>query len=552
VSGSDPPVEDIAVRHQLSSLRSLLVLSELLTTIQDEGQILHIVASAVSSLGPCKTEAIFLNGVDLDATRSADDWPPALVGELSAIEASVGGRVSLASRPWAWAYPFTNRGGPIGHLIVVAESQPGAHETLLLEVLAQQAGAALANARLHARQRAQAKELRTVVSALERSTMIHQRLTQVAVAGEGQEGIARAVHELTGFPTAIEDRHGNLLAWAGPSRPAASRKDSPTQRARLLELALASIGPFRYDGRLVSVARPASNLVGLVALVDPEEQAGESDRVALEHATTVLALELTRLQNLTQSVTRLRAELVIELVAGSKGPAALNRAQALDYDLGRPHRVVMIEGSHATEDAEGLAEAVRRAARDNGVGTLVASRPNGVVLLADRDGQWEQLRSAILHELHGGRCRLGVGNLCNSLDDFPRSYESAQRALKLQEAAGGRDRVTIFEELGIYQILSDVADFERIEDLVRRWLGSLLDYDAQNGTQLVATIAAYLECGGNYSQTAATLFVHRNTLKYRLRRIREVSGLDLGSPDARFNLQLATRAWRTLAVLRAP
>lgn len=112
--------------------------------------------------------------------------------------------------------------------------------------------------------------------------------------------------------------------------------------------------------------------------------------------------------------------------------------------------------------------------------------------------------------------------------------------------------MTIFEELGIYQILSDVADFERIEDLVRRWLGSLLDYDAQNGTQLVATIAAYLECGGNYSQTAATLFVHRNTLKYRLRRIREVSGLDLGSPDARFNLQLATRAWRTLAVLRAP
>ena len=44
--------------------------------------------------------------------------------------------------------------------------------------------------------------------------------------------------------------------------------------------------------------------------------------------------------------------------------------------------------------------------------------------------------------------------------------------------------------------------------------------------------------------------VHRSTLKYRLRRIREVSGYDLGVPDTQFNLQLATRAWRTLQALR--
>jgi DNA-binding PucR family transcriptional regulator len=45
--------------------------------------------------------------------------------------------------------------------------------------------------------------------------------------------------------------------------------------------------------------------------------------------------------------------------------------------------------------------------------------------------------------------------------------------------------------------------------------------------------------------------VHRSTLKYRLQRIKEISGHDLGDPDTSFNLQLATRAWRTLAALRA-
>ncbi len=82
------------------------------------------------------------------------------------------------------------------------------------------------------------------------------------------------------------------------------------------------------------------------------------------------------------------------------------------------------------------------------------------------------------------------------------------------------------------------------------WLGPLIDYDAEHGTQLVLTLSEYLDCGGNYDASARALSVHRSTLKYRLRRIREVSGHDLGRPDIQFNLQVATRAWRTLEALR--
>jgi DNA-binding PucR family transcriptional regulator len=66
----------------------------------------------------------------------------------------------------------------------------------------------------------------------------------------------------------------------------------------------------------------------------------------------------------------------------------------------------------------------------------------------------------------------------------------------------------------------------------------------------VLTLSEYLDRGGSYKSSAQALMVHRSTLKYRLRRIREVSGHDLGLPDAQFNLQVATRAWRTLRVLR--
>jgi hypothetical protein len=65
----------------------------------------------------------------------------------------------------------------------------------------------------------------------------------------------------------------------------------------------------------------------------------------------------------------------------------------------------------------------------------------------------------------------------------------------------------------------------------------------------VNNISTFLECRGNYDATAAALFVHRNTLKYRLRRIKEISSHDLKDPDTLFNLQLATRALSTRRAL---
>ena len=117
-------------------------------------------------------------------------------------------------------------------------------------------------------------------------------------------------------------------------------------------------------------------------------------------------------------------------------------------------------------------------------------------------------------------------------------------------AAGQPDRVMVFDDLGVYQVLATTQNSAAMDRFVQDWLGALMDYDAIHGAQLVLTLSEYLDCGGNYDVTAKTLAVHRSTLKYRLRRIREVSGHDLGCPDTQFNLHLAARAWRTVQALR--
>ena len=242
---------DGPVREQLSAMRSMLVLAMLLTQQDSQDSILHYVANAVESLGSCTTEGIFLDGLWQDvrtAGRKATSLPAVLNTALAAR------RTMMADVPWSWAYSLSSRHGPTGYLVVGASAPPAESAQFLLQVLAQQAGVALANARLHSRERERAGELRVANLALVRSMEIHDRLTKVALEGEGQAGIAQAVYELTDRPAAIEDRFGNLLAWAGPDRPDPYPKADPAQQDRLLDRAMSAAGPVREGERLLSVA----------------------------------------------------------------------------------------------------------------------------------------------------------------------------------------------------------------------------------------------------------------------------------------------------------
>ena len=545
-----PPDHDGPVREQLSALRSMLVLAMLLTQQDSQDSILQYVANAAESLGSCRTQGIFLDGRWQDVQipgRKVTSLP-------AAVNAAEGGQVTLAGVPWSWAYSLSNHHGPAGYLVVGAPAPPAESERFLLQVLAQQAGVALANARLHSREREQAEELRLANLALVRSMEIHDRLTKVALGGEGQGGIAQAVYKLTGRPVAIEDRFGNLVAWAGPGRPDPYPKADPPRRDRLLDRALAATGPVREDERLISVAALGGSAVAVLVLHGPAGTAADIERVAVEHATTVLTMEIARLQSVAQGEARMRINLVLDLVGdtGADPAGLLNRAQALGYDLIREHRVVLTEPAGACRDDDSglFFHAVGRAARAVGVGSLLAPRLHDVVVLADKEVRWDLFWARVVTEMHGGRCRIGVGGRVLGLDRFPHSCQEAELALRMQKTTGGPERITLFDNLGIYKILATAGDTSAMERFVTEWLGPLIDYDAEHGTPLVLTLSEYLDCGGNYDASAKALSVHRSTIKYRLQRIRQVSGHDLGLPDVQFNLRIATHAWRTLQALR--
>jgi hypothetical protein len=545
------------LRAQLTNLRALLVLSILMTESADDEQILRLAVSAASSLGAWRIAGFAVGDrwqTDADGTGSI---PPQLNDQLHMLP-ETGGKVTTRDGAWAWAYPLRSIAGPIGHMIACAGCQPTGEEQFLAQVVAQQTGVAVSNARLHARERAIAEELaqtnaalQETVATLRRGMQIHERLTRVAAAGEGAAGIAEALRDLTGLAVAVEDRYGNLSAWAGPGQPDPYPKPSAYERAQLLRRLMTAGRSVRDGDRVVALASPRPGVLGLLALMDPGRRAGSTDLMAIEYGATVLAVELARLRGLADTELRVRRELVQDLLTGTDDESAYLRAEALGYDLGPPHQVALLEVTEGSPAHEDVLLAARRVLRQQQVPALLGTIAGTVVVVAPSGGtDWEALRLATVAQLGGGGCRAGVGEPYPRPSMLSRSLREAQLALRLQKVSSQSERTSAFADLDVLRMLASVDDLADVEGFVRKWLGVLAEYDERKHTQLLKTLTQYLQHGGGYEATSRVLSVHRSTLKYRLQRIRQLTGYDLGDPETRFNLELATRAWVTLQALR--
>ncbi|MEU6474947.1 helix-turn-helix domain-containing protein [Streptomyces massasporeus] len=178
-------------------------------------------------------------------------------------------------------------------------------------------------------------------------------------------------------------------------------------------------------------------------------------------------------------------------------------------------------------------------------GTLVLL--GGLERAAERaDGQVRRLGNALADQLSGttgAAVKVGLGDVVPGLAGAPASRRSAERALRALITAAGPHSVARCEDVADTVGILQVVDALREVTLPPRTsVARLREFDADHGGScLVETLRAYLDHFGDVSAASRALGVHANSLRYRLRRIRQVSGLDLESPDARLLAQVQLR-----------
>ena len=536
----------------------LTALSQVRFDDHDAAEILRVAAAAIGTISPCRVEASY-RVVEGAFVRSPSWQPEDLDLERRVRESGCDGRVTMDDdRRWGWAFPLRHQSIVNGCLVVSAAREPGKNQILVITILTQQTGAALANAAMHDRDSGRATQLATVntefettnrtlatsVLRLQRQLKVHEMLAAAEAAEIGEQGIVDALHELTELPVALEDKFGNLRNWSGPGRPADYAKDAPEQRESSLRELATHAGPARIGDRLLILVQPRAEILGVLALIDPDRRATEDSVFALRCGSAALASELAHQRHLGEIELNVRCDLVDDLLAGTDPDGAYARADALGHDLRRPHYVVVVQSTGRAEGALGGASG--RAAVALNLNYLQGWHAGLVVLLVDGRPDPRALDRVISDHLGRKTSVIGIGSRCEVPADFPQSFAEARRALNIRLRSASPEGASAFDELGFYRLIDAAHRAGAVEGFVREWLGALLDYDESRNSELVLTLSHYLECGGSYSESAATLHIHRSTLRYRLSRIREITGVDLRDVDNRFNLHAATRAWRFL------
>ena len=557
-SASERPID---LRAQISQLYSMFVLSTIMINARNEEDILNLAVTSVPALGAFVAAAVFLRKGDSLIRASLAAHNGTRRRSIGVI-APAGGAVSVGGRAWGWAFPLHSAAGVRGYLVVCSEQAPDQNERFLLSVLAQQSAVALENASLYhdaidvtrelrgaVEDRAAANEqLRSTVAQLERHAETHEALMRAATLPDAVTGVAMALHECTGLPVIIEDQFGHVMADAGPQvRLAESALGSVRTPDLAREIAINGGRPVWMRGRLVAFARPGPEALGAIVLLDPGRAAGENSLFALEQASVVLAMELSHRRSLAEVELRLRRDLVDDLVTGTDAAGAYARAAAIGRDLLGTHRVLVASWS-GDLDGDQILRAADYAASRLSLSALSARRSGLAVLVVPGRPDLDRFHAAMSTSLGTAEGIIGLGGAAETSDQLPRSYDEAQRSLEVRRRSRQPWGTTSFEDLGLYRVLGAGDHGVEIEGFVQQWLGALIDYDSRRHANLVETLGQYLDSGGNYDLASEQLLIHRSTLRYRLRRIREVSGLNLTDVETRLNLHVATRAWGVISL----
>jgi sugar diacid utilization regulator len=392
-----------------------------------------------------------------------------------------------------------------------------------------------------------------------------EAVTEAVESGAGLPEVVRAAAKALDASLAVADAWGATLAVAARS-PA-------EERALLSQGKGVSSTPLRVGDTVVGTLHMRATASGgedsALESGEPSEQmkrllvtmiASEVERVrAPERASEVAASEFLRAilgRELTEREELLAhaKELSLDIQDGASMIVARAVPQAPTDEGWRARvRAIAERGARAVSSRSNAALSEREGA---GIGVVIVGAEVLLLLPGGDEATAARAADAVLREMEAGLAgytfALGRSRIAADPADLPRAAGEALLAANV--AQGGSDGVALaFEQTGAYRLLLS-AMTENPAELQRFYAETvepLLAYDEQYETELVRTLATFLEADGNVAGTAQRLFTHRHTIYYRLERVRELSGLDVSSSDGREKLSLGLKAMRVLGISAA-
>lgn len=454
--------------------------------------------------------------------------------------------------------PLVFRGVAIGALNVHARAgrqhgfPPGAAD--LLAAFAGHAAIAIDHARRYENEVRLGRVLAETNQELTRLLTVQQRLAEQVLLDAGPGGIANVLAEHLGRRVVIQDHLHRLIAGAAP--------DGGDDWRRLVQgLQPPERGSEPERDPFAIAVRVGRDVVGHL-LLSSDDDLGPIDRALVDVATTGVALEFAKERAAVEVEERLRGEAATDLLTGSypSEDAIGARAARLGYDLSKPRDLMVIDvmapgdpgnqGAVADHDRlRRLLQQVRERLASRAPGSLAIQHAGTIVVLAGAGRQVgrdprdlaEDLKACLESPIGVGKVTIAVSDRCRRPNDYAPAFRLARDSVELMLKLGRRGAVIAASELGPYGLLLRVSSRDELESFAQRTLRPLVEHDRAHRGELVPTLRAYLDEDRVQRRVAARCFIHVNTVVYRIRRIEELLGVDLGDPGTVFDVTLALR-----------
>jgi purine catabolism regulator len=403
-------------------------------------------------------------------------------------------------------------------------------------------------------ERAAARLINEQYDVLDRGSKVHERLERLVIEGGGLDEILASTASAIEGAALVLDESGREIARhparGGPGERATkalaeefgsqgqSRGGGPTlapfapEHEEFAESALAVPVPGRHSGAPI----------GWLVVVSDQPPLGDFERLCARQAAMVVGLELMRERVVRETERRLAGDLLADALGGRLDPEEL-RGRLRPFGIGDEAAVLVFE----LDDPPAAEGTLESALADAGVPALVAtSAAAGRPLLcavvdaevAEPVGTARRVRDAL-----GGNGVRAAASRPASVGSLRRAFHEARCALEATSFADGdAAEVASHRDLGAFTLLLALQD----DDALRLYSDGLLEpierTEGEYGGELLRSLEAFIENNGNWERAARSLYCHRHTLRYRVRKIEELTGRDLSRATDRIELWLALRA----------
>ncbi len=403
---------------------------------------------------------------------------------------------------------------------------------------------------------------------LRRTVALQNDLLDLLIAEAGADELLAKVAALLGMPMLLLDGIGGMVTSSGVTDAGRRAHEVWEAWAELTDasaLGIVEVGDSRYFCREVMLYGKVERLVVASAA---HTSSTEFVDTALSFLQRLITLDLLKRRDEIVATRRLRRRLLRDLLDGSSAPDELI-ALVADHgvDLGRPWRLAICDfggaqnrGRRADELEDALVEAVDTYCGDRLIAFLSRTRATSVaVLLPDGypsvgDGSARDLVLGLKTFAAGEPYRLevavGVSGAHRGPGAGPKALQEVLDALAAAQRGIDARGLVLFEELsGRFRLLQGQSG-GALADIARRSIAPLLEYDARRHTHLLDTLRSLLDNHFAIQPTAEALFIHRNTLQKRMRRIETLLGVDLTDIDDLMELYLGLRALQLVGEAR--